>query len=689
MIQETFLAEIGTEELPPKSLRSLAESFAANFITGLDNAYLAHGEVTWYAAPRRIALKVFSLHLFQPDRKIEKRGPAIAQAFDLEGKPTKSAEAWARSCGITVDHAERSISDKGEWLLFRANRIGYSATQLIPSLVSDALRALPIPKMMRWGNSENQFVRPVHTVTLLLGSNVIPANILGVKSDRVIRGHRFMGSNQFIIKNADQYPQILIDKGKVIADYKIRKEIIRRDAEQAAQKIGGIADINEELLEEVTSLVEWPVVLTAKFEKRFLSIPNEALVCTMQDHQKYFPIYDVLGKLLPHFIFVTNIEPKNPAYIISGNEKVVRSRLVDAEFFFDMDRKKRLEDNLPLLESVIFQQDLGTLRDKTNRLVVLSSWVASQIGADINLANRAGLLAKCDLMTNMVSEFTKIQGIMGMHYARYDSEKEEVAIALREQYWPIYAGAVLPEHPISCSLAIADKIDTITGIFGINQRPKGDKDPFALRRAALGIMQIIVERKLPLDLIILTEKAVNLYGYKLTNINVVDDVVDFMLGRFRSWYHEAGYEIDTIQAVLSCYSNKPAEFEARIKAVAHFRTLPEYTALTIANKRVSKILAKSTEFLEETIQISLLKKAAEIKLADSLIVLSDKLKTLCADGLYQEALSELAKLRVPIDTFFEQVMVLDDDEKIRRNRLTLLSNIRDLFLQVADISVLQ
>ncbi|EHM40918.1 glycine--tRNA ligase subunit beta [Hafnia alvei] len=689
MTQQTFLVEIGTEELPPKALRSLAESFAANFTAELDNADLAHGEVTWYAAPRRLALKVAALHESQPDREIEKRGPAIAQAFDAEGKPTKAAEGWARGCGITVDQAERLTSDKGEWLLFRAHQKGQSAQQLLSTLVTNALGKLPIPKLMRWGNNDTQFVRPVHTVTLLLGSEVIPATILGIPSDRVIRGHRFMGEPQFTIDNADQYPQILMERGKVIADYETRKAIIKRDSEQAAQKIGGIADMSESLLEEVTSLVEWPVVLTAKFEEKFLAVPAEALVYTMKGDQKYFPVYDAAGKLLPNFIFVTNIESKDPQQIISGNEKVVRPRLADAEFFFKTDRKQRLEDNLPRLETVLFQQQLGTLRDKTNRIEALSGWVAEQIGADVNLATRAGLLSKCDLMTNMVFEFTDTQGVMGMHYARHDGENEEVAVALNEQYQPRFAGDALPESLVACSVAIADKMDTLAGIFGIGQHPKGDKDPFALRRAALGVLRIIVEKKLPLDLVTLTEEAARLYGQKLTNANVVDDVVDFMLGRFRAWYQEEGHSVDTIQAVLARRPTKPADFDARMKAVSHFRTLPEAAALAAANKRVSNILAKSTEVLGDRVHASVLKEAAEIKLATHLVVLRDKLEPLFAEGRYQEALSELAALREPVDDFFEQVMVMADDEQVRINRLTLLSKLRDLFLQVADISVLQ
>ncbi|MBC3250991.1 glycine--tRNA ligase subunit beta [Serratia fonticola] len=689
MTQQTFLVEIGTEELPPKALRSLAEAFAANFTAELDNAGLEHGEVKWFAAPRRLALKVADLSAAQADREVEKRGPAIAQAFDASGHPSKAAEGWARGCGITVDQAERLVTDKGEWLLYRAHVPGQSAQQLLAGMVSTALSKLPIPKLMRWGDKETQFVRPVHTVTLLLGAELIPGTVLGIDSARTIRGHRFMGEAEFTIDNADQYPQILLERGKVVADYQTRKSLIKRDAELAAQQIGGKADLSESLLEEVTSLVEWPVVLTAKFEEKFLAVPAEALVYTMKGDQKYFPVYDAAGKLLPNFIFVANIESKDPQQIISGNEKVVRPRLADAEFFFNTDRKQRLEDNLPRLETVLFQQQLGTLRAKTDRIQAMAGWIAGQIGADVNHATRAGLLSKCDLMTNMVFEFTDTQGVMGMHYARHDGEAEDVAVALNEQYQPRFAGDELPQSLVACSLAIADKMDTLAGIFGIGQHPKGDKDPFALRRAALGVLRIIVEKNLPLDLQTLTEEAVRLYGDKLTNAKVVDEVVDFMLGRFRAWYQEEGHAVDTIQAVLARRPTKPADFDARVKAVTHFRTLEAAAALAAANKRVSNILAKSNDTLLDHVRASVLKEPAELKLATHLVVLRDKLEPFFAEGRYQEALVELAALRETVDAFFDGVMVMAEDEAVRVNRLTLLSKLRELFLQVADISVLQ
>ncbi|MEX0422582.1 glycine--tRNA ligase subunit beta [Providencia rettgeri] len=689
MTQQTFLVEIGTEELPPKALRSLAESFAANFTAELDGADIAHGAVTWFAAPRRLALKVADLAASQPDREIEKRGPAISQAFGPDGQPTKAAEGWARGCGITVEQAERLTTDKGEWLLYRAQMKGQAVSELLADMVSRALAKLPIPKLMRWADKDTQFVRPVHTVTLLLGSDVIDGEILGIKSGRTIRGHRFMGESEFTIDNAEQYPAILRERGKVMADYAERKAVIKADAEKAAQALGGQADLTDSLLEEVTSLVEWPVVLTAKFEEKFLDVPSEALVYTMKGDQKYFPVYDKAGKLMPNFIFVANIESSDPQQIISGNEKVVRPRLADAEFFFKTDRKQRLEDNLPRLETVLFQKQLGTLRDKTDRLEALAGWIANKIGADVNHATRAGLLAKCDLMTNMVFEFTDTQGVMGMHYARHDGESEDVALALKEQYQPRFSGDALPSTDVSAALALAEKMDTLAGIFGIGQHPKGDKDPFALRRAALGVLRIIVEKGYQLDLVEMTEEAARLYGDKLTNKNVVNDVVEFMLGRFRSWYQELGYSIDTIQAVLARHPTQPADFDARVKAVTHFRSLEEAQALAAANKRVSNILSKSEEKLADNVLASVLKTPEEVKLATHVVVLQDKLAPMFAERNYQEALVELASLRDIVDEFFANVMVMDEDQAVRINRLTLLSQLRELFLKVADISLLQ
>ncbi|MDO9934575.1 glycine--tRNA ligase subunit beta [Glaesserella parasuis] len=689
MTTQNFLAEIGTEELPPKALKKLATAFAENVEAELNQAGLSFDKVEWFAAPRRLAVKVLGLATAQPSKEVEKRGPAVSAAFDAEGKPTKAAEGWAKGCGITVEQAERIATDKGEWLVHRAVIEGQPTKNLLVGMISNALAKLPIPKTMRWGDKTEQFVRPVHTVTLLLGDELIEGEILGIASGTTIRGHRFLGEREFQISHADQYPALLKEKGSVVADFNERKALILAKAQEKAAALGGVADIEEELLDEVTSLVEYPDVLAAKFEERFLAVPAEALVYTMKGDQKYFPIYDKDGKLLPHFIFVSNINPEDPSKIIEGNEKVVRPRLTDAEFFFKTDLKQRLEDQLPRLETVLFQQQLGTLRDKTARIEQLAGEIAKQIGADETKAKRAGLLSKCDLMTNMVFEFTDTQGVMGMHYARYDGEDEEVAVALNEQYMPRFAGDELPKSLVASSVALADKFDTLTGIFGIGQQPKGSADPFALRRAALGALRIIVEKNLPLDLAEIVKKSTALFGDKLTNANVVEDVVDFMLGRFRAWYQDEGIAVDVIQAVLTRRPTRPADFDARVRAVSHFRTLDSAEALAAANKRVSNILAKVEGKISSEIDRTLLVEAEEKALAEQVITLQAELAPLFEKGEYQTALDRLAGLREVVDNFFDKVMVNAEDPKLRQNRQAILNNLRNLFLQVADISLLQ
>ena len=688
MTTQNFLVEIGTEELPPKALKTLATSFADNVEAELNQAGLTFDKIEWFAAPRRLAVKVLNLATQQPSKEIEKRGPAVSAAFDAEGKPTKAAEGWARGCGITVEQAERIATDKGEWLVHRAKIEGQPTKNLLNDIVANALAKLPIPKPMRWADKTVQFIRPVHTVTMLLGDELIEGEILGVASARTIRGHRFLGEKEFEIQHADQYPQLLREKGSVVADFNERKAEILAKSQAKATALGGVADIEESLLEEVTSLVEYPNVLAAKFEERFLAVPAEALVYTMKGDQKYFPIYDKEGKLLPHFIFVSNINPEDPTAIIEGNEKVVRPRLTDAEFFFKTDLKQKLVDRLPRLETVLFQQQLGTLKDKTDRIEQLAGEIAKQIGADEAKAKRAGLLSKCDLMTNMVFEFTDTQGVMGMHYARHDGEDEEVAVALNEQYMPRFAGDELPKSLVASAVALADKFDTLTGIFGIGQAPKGSADPFALRRAALGALRIIVEKNLPLDLEDLVKKSAALFGDKLTNQNVVADVVDFMLGRFRAWYQDEGIAVDVIQAVLARRPTRPADFDARVRAVSHFRTLDSAEALAAANKRVSNILAKADAAIGE-INLTACVEPAEKALAEAVLALRTEVQPLIAKGDYTAVLDKLANLRAPVDNFFDNVMVNAEDPALRQNRLAILNTLQGLFLQVADISVLQ
>lgn len=688
MSAENLLVEIGTEELPPKSLRKLAEAFAANLTAELESLELAHQGVSWYASPRRLGLQVKALDAKQQDKEVEKRGPATKAAFDAEGNPTKAAMGWARGCGIEVKDAQTLETDKGAWLLHIAKVAGQETKLLMADAISKALAKLPIPKPMRWGANKTQFIRPVHTVTILLGSELIEGEILGKQVSNQLQGHRFHHPEKISINHADDVFDVL-KSAYVIADYEQRKAQIRAQIEDAAKAVNAVVAMDEDLLEEVTSLVEWPVTLTATFEEAFLDVPAEALIYTMKDDQKYFPLLDQNGKLLNKFLFVSNIESKDPSVVISGNEKVVRPRLADAQFFFETDKKKTLESRLESLDSVLFQKQLGTLKDKSQRISELAGYIAEQLGADKALAARAGLLSKTDLMTEMVMEFTDVQGVMGMHYARHDGEAEDVAVAQNEQYMPRFAGDNLPTSLISCAVAIADKFDTLVGIFGIGQAPKGDKDPFALRRAAIGALRIMVEKQLPLDILDLVAKSQTLFGEKLTNLNVSTDVFEFMLGRFRAWYQDEGIEVDVIQAVLARRPTKPVDFDRRVKAVSHFRTLDAAESLAAANKRVSNILAKNNITTQGDVEQSLLSDDAEKVLASQVAKFATDLAPLYSDGNYQEALSQLAGIRDSVDNFFDNVMVMADDEAVKQNRLALLSQLSGLFLEIADISVLQ
>ncbi|MBU1438317.1 MAG: glycine--tRNA ligase subunit beta [Gammaproteobacteria bacterium] len=687
MVQD-FIVEIGTEELPPKSLQTLATSFQQNIVDELHKLGLQFTDSQWYAAPRRLAVRINQLAAQQADKVVEKRGPAIAGAFDAAGAPTKAAQAWANANGISVEQAERLETDKGAWLIHRAKVNGSATVGLLPDVINTALAKLPIAKPMRWGNSTAEFIRPVHTVVMLYGNDVVPATVLGKTSGRQTHGHRFHAPGLVDIANADAYLPTL-EQAYVVADYAKRRTFIASEVAITAASLNGVVATDEALLDEVTSLVEWPVVLVGSFEERFLEVPAEPLISTMKDNQKYFPLLDNNGKLLNKFIFVANISSKDPNQIISGNEKVVRPRLTDAQFFFSVDKKTKLADRLESLGTVLFQQKLGTLREKSERIAKLSGYIAGKIGANVDHATRAGLLSKTDLMSNMVGEFPETQGIMGMHYARIDGEAEAVAVALNEQYKPRFSGDSLPEQLESCAVAIADKLDSLVGIFGIGQAPKGDKDPFALRRAAIGALRIMVEKQLPLDLLDVIAFSQSTFDDKLTQATVADEVLEFMLGRFRAWYEGEGYAVDVIQAVLARRPTNPADFDRRVKAVAEFRKLEAATALAAANKRVANILAKVEGELPSSINPALLQAGAEQSLAQALLSQQGASSASVAAGDYNANLTELAGLRAVIDQFFDEVMVNVDDQAVRNNRLALLNQLRQAFLQVADISLLQ
>ncbi|MBA6383995.1 glycine--tRNA ligase subunit beta [Colwellia sp. BRX10-6] len=688
MNTETLLIELGTEELPPKSLKNLAVTFYQQIKDQLDSAGLTYEDIQWFATPRRLAVKVSQLVEKQADKEIEKRGPAIDVAFDAEGNPSKAAQGWARSNGISVEEAQRLKTDKGEWLLHRATQTGKTIAELIPAMVNIAVSKLPVPKPMRWGSTRTQFIRPVHTLTIMFGAEIIVGETLEVSSSNVVTGHRFHHEGFVTLAHANEYEDKLTS-AFVQVNYQERQALILSEINKAAQQLDGVALIDDELLEEVTGLVEWPVILIGSFDKAFLDVPAEPLIYSMKDHQKYFPVNDKNGQLLNKFIFVTNIESKDPIQVIKGNEKVIRPRLADAEFFFKTDKSKTLASRLESLSSVLFQKQLGTLKEKSERIASLSAVIAGQIGENTEQAKRAGLLSKTDLMSDMVLEFPQVQGTMGKYYAENDGEAPEVAQALEDQYRPRYAGDALPEGNIGCAVAIADKIDSLVGIFGINQAPKGDKDPFALRRAAIGLIRIIIEKKLPLDINTLIEESVSLYGEKLSNENVNVQVVDFVLGRFRAYYQEQGISVDVIQAVLANAPTEPLDFEKRIKAVSHFKSLEQAATLAAANKRVGNILAKFSGELYPTFKADLATETQEKALAEAFNEVKATIAPMMLAKDYQAALTELACLKAPIDNFFDNVMVMADDEAIKTNRLTLLNEIRNSFFAIADVALLQ
>ncbi|AAV80849.1 glycine--tRNA ligase subunit beta [Idiomarina loihiensis] len=688
MQKENLLIELGTEELPPKALKSLRDSLKSGIESGLKNAELSFDSIEAYATPRRLAVLVKQVETEQQDKEVEKRGPAINVAFDDTGKPTKAAEGWARSNGITVEQADRLKTDKGEWLLHKATVKGQALSVLVQGILEAAIKALPIPKPMRWGDSTAQFIRPVHTLTVMLGSELIDAEILETKSARFIQGHRFHSPQGFELDHVDNY-LFKLREAKVIANFEERIETIQSEVSRLASELGGQVIQDDELVEEVAALVEWPVALTASFDQGFLAVPKEPLIVTMKDDQRYFPVEDGKGNLLPQFIFITNIESRDPQQIIKGNEKVVRPRLADAQFFFESDKKVTLESRVAALDSVLFQKQLGSIGDKARRISVLAGKIANQLTADVKASERAGLLCKADLVSDMVSEFPETQGVMGKHYALNDGESPVVAEAIEQHYWPRFSGDELPLTKEACAVALADKLDTLVGIFGIGQVPKGDRDPFALRRAALGLLRTLVERKLSLDLHELLAASVEGFGDKLSNNTVATDVFDFLLGRFRPWYQDQGITVDVIQSVLARSPSKPTDFDQRVKAVQSFKSMDSAASLAAANKRVGNILAKSDEEISGNVDEALLQEESETTLYRLVKQTEGAVKPLIAAGKYSDALTHLSELKEPVDAFFEHVMVNADDDKVRINRLNLLFRLRQLFLEIADISLLQ
>lgn len=684
-----LLFELGTEELPPRSLLTLKDSLREQVAAGLGQAELKHGLIEAFATPRRLTLLIHDVDEKQPDKLVEKRGPAIKAAFNADGTPTRAAEGFARSCGTTADLLDTLTSEKGEWLCFKQEVKGATTSALIPEILKRSLNALPIAKRMRWGSFTTEFVRPIHWALLIFGDEAINTEILGVTTGRITFGHRFHHPQSMQIKTPSHYRELLSLDGKVIVDYDERKESIRVQAIEAAKSVNGEAHIEEALLNEITALVEWPVALVGKFEQRFLELPEEVLITTMQKNQKYFPVKGNAGKLLPCFITISNLDSKNPETVRHGNERVITPRLADAEFFWQQDRKATLESRVELLSGIVFQKKLGTLADKTQRVVQLAQHICEHLKILPAEVKRAAYLAKSDLLSDMVGEFPSLQGIMGRYYALADGENEEVASAIEEQYLPKHSGGSLPETQAGQILALAEKIDTVVGIFSAGLIPSGEKDPYALRRAALGVLRIVIEKNMALDLQQLIELSIDAFSHEFDRVALKPAVFNFFLDRFKGYCLERGYRPDEFEAVLSVKPAQPLDFEMRLQAVKEFRLLPEAESLASANKRIRNILRKSETLPQEHVSEQNLMEIEETALLKATREAEREVYELLDSRDYTSALTRLARLRDTVDAFFDHVMVMTDDLQLRQNRLGLLTLVETLFLKIADISKLQ
>jgi glycyl-tRNA synthetase beta chain len=686
-----LLFELGSEELPPKTLLKLSNALLNNIIQGLNAAELTFSGSKAYATPRRLAVFIENLAGAQPDKIVEKRGPALQAAFLPDGTPSKAAMGFAVSCGTTFDQLERLKTDKGEWLSFTQAVKGQAAENLVPDIIRQSIAGLPIAKRMRWGSFTTEFVRPVHWAVLLYGDSVIDTEILGLQTGAVTQGHRFHAPQKITLSKPEDYADALYQQGRVIADFEQRKTLICDAAQKAAAAVNGFAHIEEDLLEEIAALNEWPVPITGNFDPRFLDLPPEVLITTMQTNQKYFPVKNADGGLLANFITFSNIESSNPTSIQHGNERVVTPRLSDAEFFWNQDRKQSLEDRVESLSNVVFQENLGTVYDKTKRVQNLAKFIAGHLGANVELAERAALLAKTDLMTEMVSEFGNLQGIMGHYYALADNEPKEVALAIEEQYFPKQSGSPTPSSTTGQILAIAEKIDTLVGIFAVGLIPTGDKDPYALRRAALGILRTIIENKLDINIVELTEFAsaqIKTVSGQTGDQNATSDrVIDFIFDRLKGYCLDQGYTTDEFDAVIAITPGEPLDFMQRLQAVKAFRQLPDAISLAAANKRIRNILKKSDT--QPAAAVGTLFEPQEKQLLEAARQSADDIQPLLVQRNYQATLNRLAGLRNDVDAFFDHVMVMTDDLELRANRLALLNLLSEQFLTCADISRLQ
>ena len=683
------LIELGTEELPPKSLKSLSQDFADLVQSALNTRGLAPAGVEVFATPRRLAMLLRDVPTQQADQSIEKRGPALQAAFDKAGNASKAAQGFAKSCGVTVDQLSRRETSKGSWLFFEKTEPGLSLAAILPNLVDDALAKLPIAKRMRWGTRSDEFVRPVKWLLMMIGSELVDGEIFGVRSAAVSYGHRFHAPGKIAITRAGDYEKTLCSKGLVVASFERRKTTIRSLIVKSAAKLGGHVKIEESLLDEVTALVEYPVAICGEFDAEFLKLPPEVLVMTMQDNQKYFAVFDQKQTLLPYFITISNIDSKKPEVVATGNERVIRPRFSDARFFYQQDLKQPLSNLRPRLDTVVFQEQLGSVGDKSERIARLASYIAGRLDADTDQVKRAAQLCKCDLMTEMVGEFPKLQGVMGRYYAGHDKEPKRVGEAIEQHYWPRYAGDNLPQSNISQCLALADRLDSLTGIFAIGQKPTGVKDPFALRRAALAVVRILIEKSLPLDLAELCHEASEGLAEKIDADGIEAEVIDYIFDRLRAYYAEQGIRFDIVDAVACDQPTELWDCDRRIQALSQFQNNDAALVLAAANKRISNILKKTKLDPGVKVIVERFELKAEKQLYEQLVKLQARVEPLFTKGKYLQGLNELAKLRPAVDQFFDEVMVMVDDEIIKNNRLALLAQMSGCFRRVADFSRIQ
>jgi len=685
---DTLLVEIGTEELPPTAAKNLSAALVSYISAELKAAGFTYENVKSYVTPRRLALIVSRCSSQQPEQDIERKGPAVKAAYDDQGQPTKAALGFAKSCGVEMQDLETLETDKGAWLYFKSRIAGKSLNELLPNIIEQGLNKLPIPRPMRWGNNDIEFVRPIHWVTIMHGSNVLACTIKGVTAGNKTYGHRFHAPDAITLSHADDYESSL-NNAYVIADFEQRKSKITAMLNDCASKHNAVLNSPASLLEEVTNLVEWPCAIVGEFSQEFLAIPHEALVVTMQDAQRYFPMFSCKEHtLLPYFITITNIESSNPDTIKRGNERVIKPRFNDAGFFWTRDKQKTLDSRIEELKGILFEKQLGSIYEKSQRVEMLAKTLCQQINLDDQHAVRAAQLCKTDLLTNMVNEFPKLQGIMGRYYALNDNEAEEVANAIEEHYQPLQAGSKLPTSPAGKVVALCDRIDTLVGIFATGKKPSGVKDPYALRRAALGVVRIAIECKVDFDLTALLTKSLQLLKDKLDVSGIEQEVFDFILERLRNYFTEQGIEPDTFEAVRSVSPTHLLDFADRIQAVQHFRSLSEADSLAAGNKRIRNILKKAPKE-DIAIDTTLFSEAAEKELFKQSSQLQSSVSPKFLARQYSEALTELATLRPVIDSFFDDVMVMHEDENIRNNRIALLATVNDLFSSVADISLLQ